>query len=377
MKKIKVDITDKSNFTIYIGYPIEKIVKNLNFEKFGNKIIILSDKRVYSIYGEKLKKILEITGKKINEVVIPPGERQKNFNNVLNIIKKLLEFKVNRDDIILNLGGGVISDIGGFIASIYMRGIKYGNIPTTLLAQVDASIGGKTGINMEKGKNLVGSFYQPIFIYIDLKTLSTLPYKEIKQGLSEIIKYGIIKNRKIFESLEKISIKELEENLEYLVRESIKIKIDVVKKDEKEKKGLREILNFGHTLGHGIEFSNLKRFSHGEAVYLGMIGESFISFKKGICGKEIFERIKELGKKFNFSTTFEKIDIEFLVNFLKYDKKIKKEKLRFVLPERIGKCKLGVELEEKEVIKILKELKDGEKNWRDTEKNRWNWRKIN
>ncbi|MCM8772836.1 MAG: 3-dehydroquinate synthase [Candidatus Omnitrophica bacterium] len=362
MEKIRVNLGDENSHNIYIGYPLEKIAENLKFEIFGNKIIILSDKNVFSLYGENLKKNLKNTGKKIKEIVIQPGEKQKNLKTVLNIIEKLLEFQVNRDDLILNLGGGVISDIGGFVASIYMRGIKYGNIPTTLLSQVDASIGGKTGINMEKGKNLIGSFYQPVFIYIDLKTLSTLPYREIKQGLSEIVKYGVIKNKDIFEKLEKIQIEELEENFEYLVKESIKIKVNIVEKDEKEKKGLREILNFGHTLGHGIEISNLKRFSHGEAVYLGMLGESFISYKKGICDIDIYKRIKELGEKFNFLTTYEKINIEILVNFLKYDKKIKKEKLRFVLPEKIGKCKIGVEIEEQEIIRILKELKNAEKN---------------
>ncbi|MCM8832494.1 MAG: 3-dehydroquinate synthase, partial [Candidatus Omnitrophica bacterium] len=178
MRKIKVNL-EKKSYNIYLGYPLEKVgtkIKNL-----GNKIIILSDENVYPIYGNIIKKSIEKFGKKVNEIVIPAGEKEKNFKTVIKIIKNLLNLNINRSDLILNLGGGVISDIGGFVASIYMRGITYANVPTTLLSQVDASIGGKTGINMEEGKNLVGTFYQPYFVYIDFNTLSSLPYSEVKQ----------------------------------------------------------------------------------------------------------------------------------------------------------------------------------------------------
>mgnify|MGYP000098727458 CR=1 FL=1 len=360
MEKIKVNLGENTHY-IYIDYPMEEIGKKIKNSKFGKKFAILSDNNVFSIYGEKVKKSLEKENRIVKEILIPPGEKQKNFNICLKIIENLLKFEINRDDTLINLGGGVINDIGGFVASIYMRGIKYISIPTTLLSQVDASIGGKTGINLKYGKNLIGTFYQPSLIIIDLKTISTLPYREIKQGVAEIIKYGVIKNEKIFETLEKIKINEIEDNYKFLISESVKIKVDIVEKDEKEKTGLREILNFGHTLGHAIEISNIKKFSHGDAVSLGMIGESYISFKKNFCDKEVYERIKNLCNKYKLYTSFEEIDFKKIVEFMKYDKKIKGGKLRFVLPEKIGRVKIGFEIEEKEVLKILKEI-ENEKN---------------
>lgn len=359
MRKIKVNL-EKKSYNIYLGYPLEKVgtkIKNL-----GNKIIILSDENVYSIYGNIIKKSIEKIGKKVNEIVIPAGEKEKNFKTVIKIIKNLLNLNINRSDLILNLGGGVISDIGGFVASIYMRGIKYVNVPTTLLSQVDASIGGKTGINMEEGKNLVGTFYQPYFVYIDFNTLSSLSYSEVKQGISEMIKYGVIKNKKIFEKLEKIDLEQIKNEYEFLISECVKIKVKVVEKDEREEKGLREILNFGHTLGHGIEISDIKKFSHGDAVCLGMIGESYISYKIGLGEKEIYQRIKNLGEKFKLLISFDKIDCGKIIDFMLHDKKIKKDKLRFVLPEKIGKVKIGVEVDKNQVLKILKEMKNNGKN---------------
>jgi len=360
MEKIKVNLGENTHY-IYIDYPLEEIGKKIKNSKFGKKFAILSDNNVFSIYGKKVKKSLEKENRIVKEILIPSGEKQKNFNICLKIIENLLKFEINRDDTLINLGGGVINDIGGFVASIYMRGIKYISIPTTLLSQVDASIGGKTGINLKYGKNLIGTFYQPSLIIIDLKTISTLPYREIKQGVAEIIKYGVIKNEKIFETLEKIKINEIEDNYKFLISESVKIKVDIVEKDEKEKTGLREILNFGHTLGHAIEISNIKKFSHGDAVSLGMIGESYISFKKNFCDKEVYERIKNLCNKYKLYTSFEEIDFKKIVEFMKYDKKIKGGKLRFVLPEKIGRVKIGFEIEEKEVLKILKEI-ENEKN---------------
>ncbi|MCM8809847.1 MAG: 3-dehydroquinate synthase, partial [Candidatus Omnitrophica bacterium] len=236
------------------------------------------------------------------------------------------------------------------------------NVPTTLLSQVDASIGGKTGINMEEGKNLVGTFYQPYFVYIDFNTLSSLPYSEVKQGISEMIKYGVIKNKKIFEKLEKIDLEQIKNEYEFLISECVKIKVKVVEKDEREEKGLREILNFGHTLGHGIEISDIKKFSHGDAVCLGMIGESYISYKIGLGEKEIYQRIKNLGEKFKLLISFDKIDCGKIIDFMLHDKKIKKDKLRFVLPEKIGKVKIGVEVDKNQVLKILKEMKNNGKN---------------
>ncbi|HOK56503.1 MAG TPA: 3-dehydroquinate synthase [bacterium] len=355
MKKIKVKLGESTHY-IYIGESIEKTGEKIRDGEFGDKFVILSNQRVFNIYGEKVRKSIEKENRTVEKILIKEGERQKNINTVLKIINKLSDLQISRNDTIVNLGGGVISDIGGFVSSIYKRGIKYITIPTTLLAQVDASIGGKTGINLPFGKNLIGTFYQPSFILIDFKTLSTLPYKEIKQGIAEIIKYGVIKNEKIFEKLEQIKKEEIENNFAFLIMESIKIKVDIVEKDEKETKGLREILNFGHTLGHAIEISDIKKFSHGDSVSLGMIGESYIAYKKGLSDKETYLRIKDLAKKFKLSNSFSKINFEKILEFMKHDKKVRKNKIRFTLPEKIGKVSLGVIIEENEILKILKEL---------------------
>ena len=356
MKKIKVNLRENS-YEIYIGYPLEKIGEKFKGKKFGEKVIVLSDENVFPVYGEKVLNSLSSIGKKVKEIVLKPGEKTKNLTTVFTLLRECGYFEINRDDTLLTLGGGVVSDIGGFVASIYMRGINFVSVPTSLLAQVDAAIGGKTGVNLPFGKNLVGSFYQPSFVYIDISTISTLPPREVKQGIAEIIKYGVIKNKRIFETLEKIDFRNIGNHCPFLIEESIKIKVEVVEKDEKERKGLREILNFGHTLGHAIEISNITNFTHGEAISLGMVGETFIAYKMGICRSETVERIKNVIEKFNLPSSFKKIDIDKFVEFLKYDKKIKKGKLRFVLPEKIGKVKRGVVVEKKEIIKILKEVR--------------------
>ncbi|MCM8789006.1 MAG: 3-dehydroquinate synthase, partial [Candidatus Omnitrophica bacterium] len=239
-------------------------------------------------------------------------------------------------------------DLAGFISSIYMRGIRFVSIPTTLLAQVDASIGGKTAINLPWGKNLIGTFHQPFFVVMDFSTLQTLPDREISQGMAEVIKSAIIRNRKLFDRLKKIEPSEIRKHLKYFIPECVLIKKRVVEDDEKEKKGIREILNFGHTLGHAIEI-NSKKLNHGESISVGMVGETFLALKKGICSYSTFEDVRFIVKKYRLPTKSD-VSADTAVKSMLFDKKTKGGKLRFVLPVRIGAVKTGVEIAPEEII---------------------------
>ncbi len=349
MKKIEIKIEEKKKSICFIDIPFEKIPEKLKSN--SDKFLIISDKNVCPLFGEKLRSVISKNGD-IYQFILKSGENEKKLENVEKILYYCYENNFSRDDTIIALGGGVISDISGFVSSVYMRGINFITIPTTLLAQVDASIGGKTGVNFYNKKNLIGSFYQPEFIFINFETLKTLPQGEIKQGIAEIIKYGVIKNKKIFELLEK-NKENIKRFLPEIVKECIKIKSDIVKKDEKEKRGLREILNFGHTIGHAIEALDNYKLNHGEAIANGMIYETLIAFKLGYCGKETYERIKNTIRSFNFPEFKGKKNIDKIIENLWYDKKVRKGNLRFVLPEKIGKVITGVVVKEETIKKIL------------------------
>ena len=354
MKKIKVNLKSDSYF-VYAGYPLEKIGEKLSDKKFGKKVLLLTDKNVSAIYGNKVVQSLKKLAKKeVTLFEIKPGEESKTFENTYKIICECSDFKMERIDTVLTLGGGVVSDIGGFAASIYLRGINFVACPTSLLAQVDASVGGKTGVDLPWGKNLVGSFYQPSFVYMDIKTLDTLPEREIKQGIAEVIKCGMIKSKTLFDFLGKFDFEKIEKKYRYIVEESVKIKRVVVEKDEEEK-GLREILNFGHTFGHAVEITYLPKYTHGEAVSLGMVGETFLSWKLGFCKKETLDSLIKILKKYNLPYNMKEIKIRKVLSVMKYDKKVRQGKLRFVFPERIGKVKRGVEVTPEYILKKWKE----------------------
>lgn len=340
---------------VYIGYPLEKTGKKLLGKKYGKKVLLLSDSNVYPLYGDRLVRSLSSESKEVFNMTLPAGEKTKNFENLIRIIEWCAEKKMGRDDTLITLGGGMVSDIGGFASSIYMRGINFVCAPTSLLSQVDASIGGKTAVNLPCGKNLAGSFYQPSLVVIDLETISTLPAREFNQGVAEIIKYGVIRSSAIFRMMEKGGPLRNEE-IKYLVGESIRIKKYCVERDEKERKGLREILNFGHTLGHAVEISGFPSFSHGESVAAGMVGETYLSFRLGICDRITYERIKNAVASWNLPYSLKNMNIEKALTFLQYDKKVRQGKIRFVMPRKISSVKRGVTLTVGDAWKILREI---------------------
>jgi len=344
MKLLKVKT--KPSYEILIKENLlEEIPKDLkeNFD-FG-KIAVITDSKVERLYAEKILKGFEKARIKAEVFSFPAGESSKNINTVVELARRLVQKNFDRKDMILALGGGVVGDIAGFLASIYLRGIPYIQVPTTLLSQVDSSVGGKTGVDLPEGKNLIGTFYQPAKVYIDPLVLKTLPEIEIKNGLAEVIKYGCILKRKLFDFLEKKG-KEIyrlnPEDVEYIIYESCLAKAYIVSKDEKES-GLRRILNFGHTIGHAIETELNYTIPHGLAVSVGMAISAKLSEIFGIAEKEVSapltKLLKTLDMPYKISQISEKLDLKNLISHIKKDKKVWKGKLTLVLLQKIGKAK--------------------------------------
>lgn len=352
MRKIKVSLNNRS-YEILIGNKILDnlllFLKQLEF----SKIVLISDVFVDSIYGHLIKKILKPY--KVITIVIPQGEQFKTLYTASAIYDQMIKAQVGRDSVIISLGGGVISDLAGFVAATYMRGIRFICVPTTLLAQVDASIGGKTGVDHALGKNLIGAFYQPKFVLVDTEFLRTLQNKEIKTGLSEIVKYGIIKDPKIFEMLES-NPKATSGFWENIITRCTLIKASVVSKDEKEMTGLRMVLNFGHTFGHAIEtITKYKRYTHGEAVALGMVAASYLSCYMKLLKRSELERITSLISKLKLPIRTN-LKNKNIVKALLFDKKAKAGKVRFVLPIKIGEVVISENISSSMIKKALKEI---------------------
>lgn len=331
--------------------------------KLSGQVLIVSDQVVFDLYGNILLANFNYLG--INPVVhlVPQGETTK-CNDQLNLIYDVLaEHRFSRDSNIIALGGGVVGDLAGYAAATYMRGINLIQIPTTLLAQVDSSIGGKTGINHRLGKNLIGAFYQPRVVLIDVDVLGSLPSRELKTGMAEVIKYGIIDDFKFFMFLEshrdKLGTFSHEDTALWrdIILNSCRVKAKVVSLDEREQ-GLRAILNFGHTLAHGIEtMTNYITFNHGEAVSVGMVGAALLSLNRGLIDHQYASRIIELLKHIGLPIGFETPDISEMLDLLLLDKKAKSGRLRFVLPTKVGLVEIFSDISDNEIKHVLEELK--------------------
>jgi len=328
---------------------------------FGCKYAIITDSNVKKLYGEKLKKQLRNARIDAEIFSFPNGERNKTIKTAELIIEQLLKKNFHRDDCVIALGGGVVGDIAGFVASIYMRGMGLIQIPTTLLAMVDSSIGGKTGVDNFYGKNLIGTFYQPKNIYIDIDFLKILPEKEIKNGIAEIIKYGVIKSPKILKLLIKYAkynhkksdndSKKSNKILLKIIKSCIKIKKSIITKDEKENH-IRKILNYGHTFGHIIEKLSEYKISHGEGISTGMVLINKIAVNKKFLSKKHAEKILNVIKLFKLTYILpENINANEIVNLLQYDKKISCGKNVYILPNRIGKVVQTTKITKNDILK--------------------------
>ena len=310
-------------------------------KKLGSRFVLITDSIVEKLHAKEVLYEFEKHNLTTSLIVIPEGEKDKTRETKAHIEDQLLALKMGRDTVLIALGGGVVSDIIGFVASTYCRGIPYVILPTTLLSMVDASIGGKTAVNAGPYKNMIGSFYPPKMIGMDLQFLTTLPENQWRNGIAEIIKYGLISSDKIIDMLrEKFSLWEQRDHslISELILQSIEIKCRIVEEDPKEK-GLRRILNFGHTIGHGIESLENYTIGHGDAIAIGMYMESFLSMKLGYLSANDVERLEELLLKCGFSLKLSsKITLESLQAVMTLDKKSVSQSARFVLIEKIGKA---------------------------------------
>ena len=363
MKPINLKIKTKNHYyNIVIGSnlisKISKIFKNnsINFKK----CLLIVDKNISKKIILKLKKTLK--KKEIYIHLFKANEKNKNQKNVNKILEIMLDKNFGRDDCLISIGGGITGDVSGFAASIYKRGLKFVNLPTTLLSQVDSSIGGKTGINTKYGKNLIGSFYQPNLVISDIQFLQTLPKREIICGYGEILKHSIIANKKFFIFLDRNIKKILNLKSPYIeksIYESCKIKKDVVEKDENEK-NLRKILNFGHTFAHAYEASlgYSKKLNHGEAVILGIRTALNFSFKKNYLGKKDYNLLINHLSNSNLTpsiNSFFKIkDLNKMISFMLKDKKNNSDKISLVLLKKISSPLINKEYDKKNVYSFLK-----------------------
>ena len=305
----------------------------------GRDLMIVTNTTVARLYLETLRSTLGERG--IAECILPDGEQHKTLQTAGWVFDALVGSKLNRDATVLALGGGVVGDIAGFVAACYQRGIGYVQMPTTLLAQVDSSVGGKTGVNHSGGKNLIGAFYQPLAVLADTDTLATLPDRELAAGLAEVIKYGCVWDPLLFDWLD-LHIGELlardTDALTYVIARSCAIKATVVARDEREQ-SLRAILNFGHTFGHVIEAATgYETYLHGEAVGLGMLMAADLSCKLGLIDRAVEERVRTLVERAGLPTEAPKIGVARALELMRMDKKVLAGKVRLVLLEKLGRA---------------------------------------
>jgi len=343
---MQVNISLKKVVDTSYGITIDTI-PNLHYD---TKVAIITNPKVAGLHlGYLLSKI---RAKELYIITVPDGENYKNQASIDLILESLFNHRFNRKSLLIAFGGGVIGDMTGYASSIYQRGIDFVQIPTTLLSQVDASVGGKTGINNAYGKNLIGAFHQPRAVYIDPHFLTTLPQREFGAGVAEVVKMAVTFNKDFFEYLERADLND-KAVLQEAIKQAVETKADVVAKDEKEH-GLRAALNYGHTFGHVIENETAyTKFLHGEAVAIGMVMANVLSVKLGLMSEEEAIRIKQLLQKYNLPTDYTIANVESFYEAFFLDKKSSDAKITFILPVGIGGVKITDSVDKETVLAVL------------------------
>jgi len=324
----------------------------------GCKVMIVTDTNVDALFSQICMKEIEKAGSFPFKHVFPAGEENKNLKTVNEIYKSCLKNKFERDDVILALGGGVAGDMAGFVAATYMRGIKLIQVPTSVLAQCDSSIGGKVGVDFEGLKNVIGAFYQPKLIYINIATLKTLSKREYFSGFGEIVKHAVIRDASLFEYLENnveaIKARDMK-LLSTVIEKNCKIKSEVVTIDEREA-GLREILNLGHTIGHAVESEVDFSMPHGECVSIGIAGITNVAVRMGMLSVSDFNRIISLLQKFELPVIYKGLDSDDIYSLMNLDKKVKNGKISYILPVRIGEVRITSDIDENIIKEALHDI---------------------
>jgi 3-dehydroquinate synthase len=351
MHTVKVPLGERS-YDIEIGMNLEQAGPQIKGLGLGQKLAIVVNPTVKELYGKRAVESLKAQGFMVMSIIIPDGEQYKNLDWANAIYTALLTNGFDRKSGIVALGGGVIGDLAGFAAATYMRGIPFVQVPTTLLAMVDSSVGGKTGVNHPMGKNMIGAFHQPRKVLMDLDVLKTLPKAEFLSGMAEVIKYGVIWDRAFFDYLDQNRDRILAldtDALTHIVRRSCEIKAEVVGRDEREG-GLRAVLNFGHTVGHAIEKAENYTMRHGEAIAIGMVYASRLAHRTGLCDASVPEGIEKLIASYGLPTDLGRLSrkptVQELIDTLQLDKKAEAGKVKFVLPRKIGEVAITKEWDE-------------------------------
>ncbi len=359
-KTIQVSLGERS-YSILVG---SGTLVNLGhyLEQLGDvtNVTVVTNLHIASLHIRPLERAMKQSKLPFEIHLVPDGEDAKSQEALFGIFDHLLRFRADRGSVLVAFGGGVVGDLTGFAASVFMRGLRWIQVPTTLLAQVDSAIGGKTAVNLKEGKNLIGTFYQPNLVLSDISILKTLPKSELVIGLAEVIKYGIIEGEKLFRYLEGSAEELLRGNpeiLEKIVSESSRIKGRIVSRDEREQTALRMQLNLGHTFAHAIEReSGYKKISHGQAVAVGLASAAKLSNLKGWMNEETVERIIELIRRVGLPSDLAELDLEpnKVIKAMEHDKKKKKGVLRFILPKRLGQIVVTDKVKPTEIKQALR-----------------------
>ncbi len=341
---VPIELSQTQNITYNIT--IDRLPKLA----FDRKVVIVTNPTVSGLHLDTLLKNVE--ARELHVVSIPDGEKYKTLETVENILNECFEYKLDRKSLLIAFGGGVIGDMTGFTASLYQRGIDFIQIPTTLLSQVDASVGGKTGVNNKYGKNLIGAFYQPKAVYIDPEFLKTLPAREFAAGVAEIVKMAVMFDKAYFEFLQEADLQN-EEKLKEAIRRSVELKAWVVNQDEKEA-GIRAVLNYGHTFGHVVENETAyTTYLHGEAVSIGMVMANALAVELGLFTQEEADEVKALLEKSSLPTAYVIKDVDAFYEHFFLDKKSANNAIKFILPNGMGDHKMLSDIDEKIVKKVL------------------------
>lgn len=360
LKQIDVHLGARS-YPIYLGLEmLSSLAPTLQQRGLTGPIVLITDQNVAALYLKPIDKHLRHFGYSTLIIVIPPGERQKSLTRAGRIFTDMLKAGIGRSAAVMALGGGVVGDLSGFVAATYQRGISLVQTPTTLLSQVDSSVGGKVAVNHPLGKNMIGSFYQPVLVWADSEALATLPLRELVCGIGEIVKYGIALDSPFFSYLES-NLKNVlaldQEALLHVQTRSLELKAQIVSEDEKES-GLRSILNLGHTVGHALEAAGKYRLlKHGEAVLLGTIAESYIASKLGMISEDVLKRIIDFIGRIPIQSDIRTLKDAEILRTMKHDKKSVAGEVRFILPTRIGEAKTVDRVDPRLVMESLKFLR--------------------
>ncbi len=359
VQTVRVGLGDRA-YPIEIAHGnLEQVAQSLGALRPISQAIVITDEVVAPLYADRVAKLLRQAGIQTTVLSVPAGEASKSIQSAEQLWQQILAAGADRKTVVVAVGGGVVGDLAGFVAATFARGIDLFQIPTTLLAQVDSSVGGKVGINLPDAKNMVGAFWQPAAVLIDTQVLATLPEREFQAGLAEVIKYGVILDAEFFAWLESQGAALLERHpavLNHMVARCCRLKADVVEQDEREETGLRAVLNYGHTFCHAIEAATgYGQFLHGEAVAIGMLCASRLAERLGRIDASLTQRQHALLTAVGLPTQVPDVDHRRLVDLMAHDKKVEHGRLRFVLPSRLGHVELVGGVAEADVLAALGE----------------------